>query len=213
MYTACKGYASYSSIPIPPSSVVLGQEAIMRRFVLIALALVIVLAALMVGCGGTAGIGTIVRAGDWKITLDRLCWIDEEGGPGWDGNQFWLVTKLAVKNEAADGRFLNYEDIYLITPLGKVYENSELVFGWEPYGRWQFETVEVDSIAHMWYFNTDKRGGRADLEELRNLDGVKLVVGRVEFELPRLASLDMMTAHQYYERYGETPPPSLRLRR
>jgi hypothetical protein len=185
----------------------------MRKAVLVLIALVIVPAALVVGCGGTAGVGTVIRAGDWRITLDRLCWIDEEGGPGWDGNQFWLVTKLAVKNEAADGRHLNYEDIYLITPQGKVYENSELVFGWEPYGRWQFETVEVDSIAHIWYFNMVERRGRVEFEELKELDGVKLVAGRVEFELPRLASLDRITAHKYYERYGETPPPSLRPRR
>ncbi len=185
----------------------------MRNAVLVSIMLLILAPALIISCGGTAGIGTVVRAGDWKITLDRLCWIDEEGGSGWDGNQFWLVTKLAVKNEAADGRHLNYEDIYLMAPQGKVYKNSELVFGWEPYGRWQFETVEVDSITHMWYFNLAERGARADFEKLRDLDGVRLVVGRVEFELPKLGSLDIMTAHEYYEQYGETPPPSLRTRR
>ncbi len=175
------------------------------------LALILIAGLLVGGCGGEeSGIGTTLQSDDLDITLDYICWIDELGGPSWTSNLFWLVVSLPVKNLGAHDYRINYEDIYLITAQGKVYENSEIVFGLPPYAYWEFKPNEVDTITHLWYFSMYEPDAPSELEELKELSGVNLVVGNAEFRLPHLGTLDLLTEEQYFNQYGEYPPPLMR---
>ena len=185
----------------------------MKKVIITSAAFVIMLSILTAGCGKGSGVGATLRSGDLEITLDHVCWIDEYGVPSWDSNLLWFVASCRVKNEGTRNRNLSYDDIYLITAEGKVYENSEIEYGWEPYGYWRFESKEVKSVDHMWYFSVPENSKRAELEELKEAKGVKLVIDRAEFDLPQLGTLELMTTQQYYVEYGKTPPPLIRHRR
>jgi len=183
-----------------------------KKVAMISAALMVMLSVLTAGCGNGSGVGATIKSGDLVITLDHVCWIGEYGTSSWDNDLFWLVASCKVKNDGESNHNLSYDDIYLITAEGKVYENSEIKYGWEPYGYWRFESKEVKSVDHMWYFSVQEPEDRAEFEELKESQGVKLVVDRAEFDLPQLETLELMSAQQYYVKYGRTPPPMLRHR-
>jgi len=174
--------------------------------------LVILLSVGVIGCGSEkdSEIGGTLKSGDLEVTLDSICWVDiyTENIASWDTWELKLVATFTIENNGKDENGFIHDDVYLITEDGKVYDNSITVWGIDvPIGGEVFKPREKRSVTYGWYFTQWLTETRADVEELRELDGVKVVVGKAEFELPKLITLDFLTTQQYRDLYGEYPPP------
>ena len=184
----------------------------MKKSMLALAVLVIPLSVGVIGCGSEkdSEIGDTLKSGELEVTLESICWVDiyTENNFSWDTWELKLVATFTVENSGKYERGFSHDDVYLITEDGKVYDNSITIWGIDvPIGGEDFKPREKRPVTYGWYFTQWLTETRADVEELRELDGVQVVVDKAEFELPKLITLDLLTTQQYRDLYGEDPPP------
>ena len=193
----------------------------MKRIVYILVAISLLVGSMEIaGSGGgklspppTPGEGGSAQTGNLKVTLDDAFWFSgsEEGrvNPSWESNslEFWYQlyfhVYLTVKNIGSDKDGFSNDDVYIITPSGKIYQA-----GGEKGEYQEFKPGEIRKLVYGFSFTPYALLYDIDSEQeamqitkeailkMKDAAGLKLVVGRAEFKLSKLGTFDLLEGEE-----------------